>query len=250
MFDLRRPPAEVAALAALLSPDETARAGRFRFADLRRRYVVARASLRQLVAARLGLQAPAVTFAYTSFGKPYLAPRPPAHDNAMPAPAAIGGHLEFNVAHAGDLALIALTWARRVGVDVEPVRPLPDLASVAQRFFAPAEQAALAALLTAERTAAFFQIWTRKEALLKASGEGLSRSLAGFAVPLGEIDVCLLLPTGEPGATASTAPALLPWRLLPLPAPPGFCAALAVEGDGEVEVRIFPPALVGELPDA
>jgi 4'-phosphopantetheinyl transferase len=137
---------------------------------------------------------------------------------------AIAGGPEFNLAHSGDVALIALARDRAVGVDVEQVRAMPDADGIAARFFSAGEQAALAALPAAERQAAFFNIWTRKEAFIKATGAGLSFPLDGFTVSLGAgEDDCLLSAAGGPAVAAR-------WRVQALSAPPGYAAAVAAEG--------------------
>ncbi len=155
---------------AWLSSDERARAERFRFAVHRNRFVVARGRLREILGASLGVAPGEIAFEYSPRGKPSLA-----------RPFAAQG-LRFNLSHADGLALYAIAHGREVGVDVERVRPLPDAESIAERFFSPREQAALRALPASERAAAFFACWTRKEAFLKATGDGLARPLDGFDV--------------------------------------------------------------------
>jgi 4'-phosphopantetheinyl transferase len=155
---------------AMLSADERARARRFVFARDRRRFVVAHGALRQVLARYLGRAPRAIDFAVSARGKPSL---------SVPG----GAVLEFNLAHAGELALIGLAAGRAVGIDVEPVRALPDGLAVAEHAFSVAERTSLMAAPTAAATwAAFFCYWTRKEAILKATGDGLG-------VPLRRVDV-------------------------------------------------------------
>ena len=156
------PAANVAALADLLSPDEHARAARLRAAERRRRFVVARGVLRTILGRYLGLDSTTLRFDYGPHGKPTLTTAP----------------LRFNVSHSHDLALVAVTREREVGIDVERVRDTVEVARLAARFFSSAEQALLAALPPADRPGAFFRLWTCKEAYLKATGEGVSRALA------------------------------------------------------------------------
>lgn len=163
---------EAEALAGLLSEDERRRAERFVFERDRRRYTVARARLRQLLAERLGAAPESLQLAYSAHGKPALARRPGQRD------------LRFNVSHCGDVAAYAFTEGREVGVDVEEVRVLPDADEVAMRFFSQRERAAYLRLPASERPRGFFNCWTRKEAFVKAVGDGLSHPLETLDVSL------------------------------------------------------------------
>ena len=162
---------QVRACWAVLSADERARARRFVFARDRRRFVVAHGALRQVLGRYLGRAPRAIEFAVSPRGKPRL---------SVPG----GAVLEFNLAHGGELALIGLAAGRAVGIDVEPVRVLPDGPAVAAHAFSVAERTSLMAASTsaAATWAAFFRYWTRKEAILKATGDGLG-------VPLPRLDV-------------------------------------------------------------
>lgn len=164
--------AEVDAAMALLSLAEQRRASRFVRARDRRRFAVARAGLRQLLAARLRVRPEAVEFAYGSRGKPALA-----------APLADSG-LCFNVTHADELAAYAFSFGPEIGVDIEAVQSMPDADSVAAKFFSPSENAAYRALDAREKTMGFFNCWTRKEAFVKAIGAGLGYALDSFDVSL------------------------------------------------------------------
>ncbi|MCE5216553.1 4'-phosphopantetheinyl transferase superfamily protein [bacterium] len=156
----------------VLDSSELARAEAFRFPRDRRRYVRSHCFLRSVLAAYLGIEASAVTFAGSPKGKPLLDSR--AHATA----------LDFNLTHAGELALIAVTDGIPVGIDVEPISDGQTDLQVATRFFALAEAAALASLPPPERARAFCATWTRKEAFVKACGEGLSCALDSFAVEI------------------------------------------------------------------
>lgn len=162
---------EAGPLAALLSADESQRAARFCFERDRRRYTVARARLRQLLARRLDAAPEALQFAYDSKGKPRLGTR-------------YARDLRFNVSHCGELAAYAFTEGREVGVDVEEVRVLPDADEVAMRVFSQRERAAYLRLPARERPRGFFSCWTRKEAFIKAIGDGLSHPLQALDVSL------------------------------------------------------------------
>src|SRR6185437_13365442 len=154
----------------------------------------------------------AVRLVYGRHGKPGL-----AGGDAPPA-------LTFNVSHSGDLALIALTRARMIGVDLEDIRPDFATLDVAARFFAPAEVAALWSLPSDQRVIGFFNCWTRKEAYVKARGEGLSAPLDQFVVSLvpGE-PAALLRSDADPREVAR-------WSLRALDLGPDRVGALAVEG--------------------
>lgn len=166
-------PGAVAALAGWLHDDECRRAGRFRLARDRRRYVVARGLLRELLAARLGTHPRSVELRCGAHGKPRLAPGSAAVD------------LRFNVSHSGDFALFAFCRGREIGVDVEAIVPMRDADAVARHFFSHGELRAYRALEPSDRVAGFFTCWTRKEACLKALGGGLQSSLSEFDAPPG-----------------------------------------------------------------
>lgn len=161
----------LAACAALLTRLERDRADRFRFARDRRRFIVRRAGLRQVLAAYAGVSATDLHFETGPAGKPALA------GGASSAAA-------FNLSDSGDRAVIAVTAGTPVGVDIEQTRAIDDAADLAARFFALGEVRGLAALPEADRPAGFYRCWTRKEAVLKARGVGLSASLGTFEVGL------------------------------------------------------------------
>jgi len=159
-------------LAGLLSADERERAGRFAFERDRRRYIVARARLRQLLGERLGAAPESLRFVYKPHGKPALARCPGQRD------------LRFNVSHCGEVAAYAFAEGREVGVDIEELRELPDADDIAMRFFSRRERGAYLRLPVRQRPQGFFNCWTRKEAFIKALGEGLSHPLESFDVSL------------------------------------------------------------------
>ncbi len=154
----------------MLSPPERARREAFRFARDRLRYATSHAALYRLLGAYLGCAPEAVRLITGQWGKPALDPR--THSNPV----------WFNMAASGPLALIAVTRAAEVGVDLEELAPFPDLSEVAADHFSPEERAAIAAATGAQRLATFYRCWTRKEAYLKALGVGLRQPLHRFAV--------------------------------------------------------------------
>lgn len=195
--------ARLPALAAHISADERARAARLRRPGDAEAFVIRRGLLRELLAGYLGAQPRIVRFAYRRWGKPVLAGGPRLH---------------FNASSSGDLALFAFALDRPVGVDIERLRSLSDMADVAQRIHSPAEGAAFRALPGAERIAAFFATWTQKEAYVKVLGDGFAAPLDAFAVPL----------QAPPGTVTRVAGR----RIEVLAAPAGYAAAVAADGDG------------------
>ena len=155
---------------SVLSLDEIARATRFRFEQDRIHFVRCRSTLRSLIGSYLGLHAAEIRFEYLASGKPQIAAEQNPH------------RLQFNVSHSGDVALIAVCNEQNLGIDIEKVRYDVDTFSLAERFFSTRERAGLRALPDHLRVPGFFACWTRKEAFLKATGEGLSFSLADFSV--------------------------------------------------------------------
>jgi 4'-phosphopantetheinyl transferase len=195
-------------LTRLLSVDEMVRARRFRFARDRRRFVVARAVLRILLARYTSTAPTALHFTYGRFGKPELAE--PASD------------LRFSVSHSADVAVYAITRGEAVGVDVETVRRHPDAESLARRFFSPQECAALESVGERDRAQAFFNCWTRKEAYLKALGTGLSSPLDRFEVSLAPNQPAALRRVADDPREAER------WSLFGFEPEPGAVGAAAV----------------------
>lgn len=146
----------------VLSPDERLRAARFRFSLDRDRYTLARGALRKFLSLYLGCHPSCVALTYGPHGKPQLASPPHAPD------------ITFNLSHSGALAAYAFASQRRVGVDIEQVRQMPEWEALSRRFFSDEEQRNLAAVHKAEREDLFFASWTRKEAYIKAHGCGLA----------------------------------------------------------------------------
>ena len=208
LADLEGP--QESTFANVLAPDEQARAARFHFEKDRRHYIAARGVLRWLLGGYLGVTPESIEFQYNEHGKPWIAPKPPMK-------------LEFNLSHSHGLALYGFTLERRIGVDIEWMERKTPLEELAQRFFAPAEVAALMSMPKELRRNAFFNGWTRKEAFIKAHGIGLSLGLEKFAVSLEDNSPALLSMEGEPQAPAR-------WTLRAFDTREGYAAALAVEG--------------------
>lgn len=172
---LGQPPELMARFLQVLSADERARIEKFHFEADRKRHIIGRGVARLLLGHCLGIEAGQLRFEYNEFGKPRLR-------GGLP--------LAFNLSHSGELVLVALARGRTIGVDVERMRKDMVQAQIAQRFFSLRECAALAELAPELQCKAFFACWTRKEAYLKARGDGLS-------LPLDQFDVAF-----SPGETA------------------------------------------------
>ena len=158
--------------AVILSEDEQSKAERFRFEKDRTQSILSRGALRTLLSRYLGVDPAAVHFKYSPADKPEL---------ADPVPH-LGHPFSFNLSHSGDFALIAIAGLPVVGIDVESIRPDFATAETAARFFSPLEVRLLFSLPVQDQSAAFFECWSRKEAYIKAVGDGLSIPLDSFDV--------------------------------------------------------------------
>jgi 4'-phosphopantetheinyl transferase len=181
-----------AALYATLSPDDRDRSARFRFERDRQRFIVTHGVLRELLGRYLRTPPGQIRFVYNAFGKPALSPE-------------FGSRLKFNLSHSADLALIAIAADADIGVDLEYIRAQPDYAEIARYFFSAAEVDRLNRLPSHLHAQAFLSSWTKKEAYVKACGEGLA------------------MPHSPPARR---------WSLYTLQPAPGYIGALAVEGSG------------------
>lgn len=196
----------------LLSSDEQMKAGRYRFEDNRQEYIIARGLLRHLLGSYLGDDPHRLRFHYNAYGKPALS------SEAGPE------RLTFNVSHAHGFVLYVFTRGREVGIDLERIRPEAAHDGVAERFFSSKEVSTLRALPRHAQPIGFFNCWTRKEAYIKARGEGLT-------IPLNQFDVSLV--PGEPAVLLESRvdPAdTNRWSLRSLDMGTQYIAALAVEG--------------------
>jgi 4'-phosphopantetheinyl transferase len=200
--------------AECLSEEERARAERFVTPELRQRWSAGREFLRRALAAYAGCEPAALSFVYGASGKPALK----------------DGAVRFNLSHCGPVALLAVTADMDIGVDVELVRPVPEMEHIARRFFAPEEAAALLRLPEIEREQAFFACWTRKEAFVKCLGEGLSHPLDSFEVSMTAAEPARLIRTAHADLAGYYLEALTPKA--------GYAAAFATSGRPAI-VRTF-----------
>lgn len=197
-----------------LSPDERERIGRLRADSDRLRAAASRGLLRHVLAGYAGIPPAELRFTYGGGGKPGLRPstdREPLH---------------FNTAHSGDLLVVAVGRAPFLGVDIERLRPIVRWERVARRAFSSGERQEIEALAPDRRTEAFLNCWTRKEACVKAVGEGVWSAFGRFEVSLIPGDPAEV--RSVDGRTSRAAE----WSLYHLEPAPGFVGALAVRGAG------------------
>jgi 4'-phosphopantetheinyl transferase len=201
------------AMRLLLDRRERERAARFHFDRDRRRFVVAHAALRKILASYCQIQPVEVEFAHGDHGKPKFT------DN--------WSTISFNLSHSGDLALLVVARDVPVGIDVEHHRAGIEFECLSRAFFAPSEQAALMAVPPDRRLSAFYRCWTSKEAVLKALGVGLALPLDEFAVAAEpDAPARLLRLRGDPHPAAQ-------WNLFGWPPEVGYSAAVAVRAPGQ-----------------
>jgi 4'-phosphopantetheinyl transferase len=191
---------------AVLSEDERARAARFHFPKDRRAYVIAHAALRAILGLYTSREPADVRFELGPYGKPALVD---------------GNGPYFNLTHSGALAVVGLSSDREMGVDVEQLREMSDLESMAARFFTPAEQADLRRFPPAARGRAFLDGWTRKEAVMKALGLGVSQPPESIDVSLEPGNAMLRGLDGRPTPD---------WTLTPFAPDQGYTGAVAMRG--------------------
>ena len=213
-INLARQSDRIQRCSCLLSPDEVQRASRFYFERDRRRFTVARGAMREILSRYAGLAAKDLCFSYGPKGKPELS----------------GGlehsGIKFNLSHSSEVALLAVTRGLIVGVDIEWIKAEFATEDIAEHFFSPIEVQTLQALPADQRAEAFFSCWTRKEAYIKALGEGLSVPLDRFAVAFAPgLPAALLHVKVDPTE-------LKRWSMYNIEVSEGYKAALVVEGKG------------------
>lgn len=210
--ELDRKREDVERLLSLLAADERSRADRFYFRRHKDHFIVARGTLRTLLGRYLGVEPQRLRFSYNDHGKPALIQE------------CGGERMRFNISHSHGLALFAVTLDREIGIDLEWIRPGLINEQIPERFFSAQEVCVLRGLPMEVQDRAFFNCWTRKEAYIKAKGEGLSIPLDQFEVSLKPGQTAALLSTkGDPQEVDR-------WSLCELAPGPGFVGAIAAQG--------------------
>jgi 4'-phosphopantetheinyl transferase len=187
------------------------RAARFRLPEDRARFVLGRGLLRKCLGHYLQLTPETIELAYTDRHRPIF-----PHDETV----------QFSISHSHDLVAFALTAGARVGIDLEYVQPKWDLPELAKRIFSEEELQTFQALPGHETPSAFFRAWTRKEAYLKARGEGITEGLRQISVPFGPEEIGSIRDTRDESAART-------WRLLALPVPADYMGSLACDDAGK-----------------
>lgn len=196
-----------------LSSDELAKANSFHSWYYSSRYIVSRGFLRIILSQYLHIDPRDVLFRYHPRGKPYIID---ADNNSI--------SLEFNLSHSSDVCLYAITSSRRVGIDIERVRPIDEFEQISRKFFTKGESSTLTSVADDHRLAAFFECWTRKEAYVKAIGDGLMIPLNGFEVSVAPGEPARLMSVNESPTEVSQ------WSMKSIVPCPGYISALVVEG--------------------
>jgi 4'-phosphopantetheinyl transferase len=215
----------VGRLERILAKDEIDRASRFRFRHLRDSFILVRGFLRCLLGQYLDLDPAMIGFTYGDKGKPALCS---------------GSALQFNLTHSTGLAAIALTSRCPIGVDLEHMRQMHDMQQLADRYFCWEEAAEIMSLPPSDRERAFFCCWTRKEAYIKAIGDGLSCPLDSFRVSVQHDGDARLIHVGGDTGTAKA------WALHDLVLAADYAAAIAYR-DRQRSVSILPATAAFEL---
>jgi 4'-phosphopantetheinyl transferase len=195
---------EIEGFAVILSPDEIDRANRYHFERDRRRFIVARGRLRQLLGEYLGIKSEKIVFTYSDRGKP-----------------TVNAPIEFNVSHSGEVALYGFRSSGRIGVDVERIREMNDLEGLTERFFCAGENELIRN--RSDKEEIFFQLWTAKEAYLKAIGTGIAGGLDAVEVSIDPLEIANV--DGE-------------WHLWTCRPGKDYIATVAIEGEG-ARVKTF-----------
>lgn len=205
---LDRNEAYLALLGSHLSTDERERAARYHFEQHGQRYIAGRGIVRLILSRYLSQTPQELAFVYGLRGKPAL----------------VGAPLQFNLAHSGGLAVLAVTRTRVVGIDIEQVRPVENWDGITRSFFSATECQSIRALPEQDRLRAFFVCWTQKEAYVKATGDGIG-------VPLDRFDV-RVVPGEPPGLlrVEGNSTEISRWHFHELPLPAEYIGVTAHEG--------------------
>ncbi len=197
----------IASLEPCLDALDRERGARFRFPEDRARFVLGRALVRKCLGAYLQQAPETIELSYTERDRPVL-----AHDEGI----------QFSLTHTHDLVAVAVTANAQIGIDLERVKATPDLPALAERILSAQDLQAFQALPPQEALAAFFRVWTRKEAYLKATGEGITEALQLISVSMGPEEISSITDDREKSTAAN-------WRLLSLPVPADYMGCVACD---------------------
>jgi 4'-phosphopantetheinyl transferase len=210
----------------LLTNEERERAGRFYFVEDRRRWTLCRGILKTLLGLYLQREPAAIELSYGANGKPMIGG---ANGN---------GGLCFNLSHSAERMLLGLSTTPHIGVDTEFIKPVRDFTDLAKRFFAEVEYDRILQSLPDERLKNFYRTWTKKEAFLKATGDGLSRNLNEFAVAIGKDGNSVSMGEGS----------LSGWFLEEVRTEPDYIASFCLsERPRRIRLYLYTPESVTEL---
>ncbi len=216
---------EASPFESVLSVEEAERAGRFRSARDRQRYIVAHGMLRSLLAGYMDCEPRQVAIRSGANGKPYIVER----DGECP--------LQFSMSHSGVYATFAFGRCKKIGVDIEQIKAIAEMQGIIAEHFTPREKEMLLSRPEEHRLEMFYRFWTRKEAVLKAQGEGMLRPLVSVDVASGEGSGPWRVGLIDCGSGKA-------YSIADIEAPPGYRAALAVGGEQEsfsVRIAYFAP---------
>lgn len=206
---INKPPSETDNFRNILSQDELQKADRYKFDSDRNNYITCRAILRNILSQYTDFSPEDINFSYTDKGKPYLK----------------NNEINFNVAHSNNYAVYALIKEKEVGIDLEFLREIPDALKIASRYFSSSEITDLKKISDAKLDRAFLNCWTRKEAFIKATGDGLSYPLSDFSVSLDSDLPEILLIKKKPNEIKK-------WSLYDVEVEAGYISSLAVMSQG------------------
>ena len=209
---LNQPDTFIGQMAQTLSADELKRAERFHFLEHRNQFILTHGLLRRLLANYTNIEADRITFGYGRNGKPYLLEKFSREK------------IRFNLSHSNGYALFAFSCEREIGVDIEHICEFADMDKVADQVFSTNEMAILRSIPKPEKNEVFYKFWTRKEAYLKATGEGLSAALETIDMSSHPTNAAAFV--DERGNSKDKKH----WFVQDLRPVSGFAAAFAVEG--------------------
>ncbi len=219
-IQLSVPPDTLEGYLTCLSQDEKSRANRFRFADDRRRFIASRGALRHILARQLHQSPDQISFCYGEYGKPFIEK---VSDNQKGSSLQSDCGFHFNLTHSGELALCALGYQRKVGIDMENIKPIRRLESLIDRCLSDREKDQVKAQPADDQSRAFLQTWTCKEAYLKAIGLGLTQSMQTVEVQLAPPRLVHVPHRCSEG-----------WQLYPMALSDNYVGALVVAGHAKV----------------